>query len=66
MVLRRERRGGIWVPEDRLHATLWGAAILVPVSVIAEGLTINYVPGILGIVLIVFWLFINGVGVRPP
>ena len=64
VVLRREARGGVWVPEDRLHATFWGAAVLVPVSVIAEGLTIRYVPGIPGIVLIFFWLFVNGIGVR--
>ncbi|PIL33104.1 MFS general substrate transporter [Ganoderma sinense ZZ0214-1] len=32
---------GAWVPEDRLHAKLWGAALLVPVSVIAEGLTVR-------------------------
>ncbi|PIL33166.1 MFS general substrate transporter [Ganoderma sinense ZZ0214-1] len=62
VVLRRARRGGVWVPEDRLHATLWGAAVLVPVSVVAEGLTIRYVPGVTGIILVVFWLFVNGIG----
>ena len=62
--LRRERRGGVWVPEDRLHATLWGAAVLVPVSVLVEALAVEYVPGIPGIVLIVCSLFANGVAVR--
>ena len=52
------------MPEDRLRATLWGAAVLVPMSVVAEGLTIRYVPGLPGIVFINLWLFVNGIGVR--
>ncbi|KAI1785644.1 MFS general substrate transporter [Ganoderma leucocontextum] len=62
VILRRERRDGVWLPEDRLRATIWGAAVLVPVSVLAEGVTIKYVPGLPGIVLIVASLFMNGVG----
>nr|VWO96050.1 Efflux pump FUB11 (Fusaric acid biosynthesis protein 11) [Ganoderma boninense] len=50
-------------PKNRLHATLWGAGVLVPMSVvIAEALTMRYVPGIPGILLIVLCLFVNGIG----
>ena len=59
----RERRGGVWVPEDRLRATFWGAAVLVPGSILATGLTMQYVKGIPGICLILVWLFMNGIGV---
>ena len=59
----RKRRGGVWVPEDRLRATLWGAAVLVPMSILLSGLTTQFVPGTLGIGLNLVWLFMNGVGV---
>ncbi|TBU29305.1 MFS general substrate transporter [Dichomitus squalens] len=59
----RKRRGGVWVPEDRLRATFWGAALFVPGSILATGLTMKYVKGIPGICLIIVWLFMNGIGV---
>ncbi|KAL7282885.1 hypothetical protein ACG7TL_002300 [Trametes sanguinea] len=59
----RKRRGGVWVPEDRLRATLWGAGLLVPMSVLLSGLTTQFIPGTLGIVLNLVWLFMNGIGV---
>ena len=60
----RKRRGGVWIPEDRLRASLWGAGVFVPMSVLLSGLTIKYVPGTPGIVLNLMWLFMNGIGVR--
>ncbi|KAI0746710.1 major facilitator superfamily domain-containing protein [Daedaleopsis nitida] len=41
----RKRRGGIWVPEDRLRASLLGAGFLVPMSMLLTELTIECVPG---------------------
>ncbi|KAI0806691.1 MFS general substrate transporter [Fomes fomentarius] len=59
----RKHRGGVWVPEDRLRASLWGAGVCVPLSVLLTGLTIKYVPGTPGIVLNLMWMFMNGIGV---
>ncbi|TFY62814.1 hypothetical protein EVJ58_g3619 [Rhodofomes roseus] len=59
----RKRRGGEWVPEDRLRAGLPAFAILVPLSVLLFGFTAQYVDGTLGIVLNLLWLFMNGIGV---
>ncbi|KAI0746707.1 MFS general substrate transporter [Daedaleopsis nitida] len=63
VVAWRKRRGGVWVPEDRLRATPWGAGLLVPMSMLLSGLTIKYVPGTPGFVLSLAWLFLNGIGV---
>ncbi|KAI1791618.1 MFS general substrate transporter [Ganoderma leucocontextum] len=63
IIVWRKRRGGVWVPEDRLRAATWGAAFLVPVSTLVAGVTMEYVPGIPGIILIILCLFMNGVGV---
>ncbi|KAI0373119.1 MFS general substrate transporter [Pilatotrama ljubarskyi] len=63
VVAWRKRRGGVWVPEDRLRASLWGAAVFVPLSVLLSGLTTQFVPGTPGIVLNLIWLFMNGIGV---
>ncbi|KAI0933391.1 hypothetical protein AcV5_005547 [Taiwanofungus camphoratus] len=59
----RELRGGEWVPEDRLRATVLPAAILVPFSILLSGLTTQFIEGRLGIVLNLFCLFMNGIGV---
>ncbi|KAF9009717.1 major facilitator superfamily domain-containing protein [Cyathus striatus] len=59
----REKRGGVWYPEDRLRATLSGALFFVPVSVLVSGLLTEYVHGKLGLVLNLFCLFLNGIGV---
>ncbi|KAJ6576582.1 MFS general substrate transporter [Mycena vulgaris] len=59
----KKRRGGIWVPEDRLRAALFGASTLVPLSVLLSGLTITYLDGPVGIVLTLCCLFFNGLGV---
>ncbi|EIW85701.1 MFS general substrate transporter [Coniophora puteana RWD-64-598 SS2] len=59
----RKRRGGKWVPEDRLRAVWIGGVFLVPLSVAAAGLVTEYVDGTLGLVLILICLFTNGMGV---
>ncbi len=65
VVAWRKRRGpDVWVPEDRLRACLWGAGLFVPMSVLLSGLTTQFVPGTLGIVLNLVWLFMNSIGVR--
>ena len=66
VVYWRKRRGGEWIPEDRLRAALLGAGLFVPMSVLLAGITIKYVPGTPGIILNLMWLFMNGIGVRPP
>ncbi|KAI0760807.1 MFS general substrate transporter [Fomes fomentarius] len=63
VVTWRKRRGGVWVPEDRLRPALWGAGVCTPLSVLLTGLTIKYVPGTPGIVLNLMWMFLNGIGV---
>ncbi|KAJ6593590.1 MFS general substrate transporter [Mycena capillaripes] len=59
----RKRRGGVWVPEDRLRATLFGAATLVPLSIVLCGLITHFIPGPLGLSLNLFCFFLNGLGV---
>ncbi|KAJ3532387.1 hypothetical protein NM688_g7431 [Phlebia brevispora] len=59
----RKRRGNQWIPEDRLRTTTPGALVLVPLSILLYGLTIHYVDGTLGLVLICLCLFMNGIGV---
>ncbi|KAH9917966.1 major facilitator superfamily domain-containing protein [Fomitopsis serialis] len=58
----RAKRKGVWVPEDRLRASLLGS-VLAPASTLACGLLTEFVPGRLGIALNVVALFINGIGV---
>jgi hypothetical protein len=60
----RKWRGGKWVPEDRLRATLWGATALVPLSILGSGLLTQFVEGRIGLVLNLVCLFVNGLGVR--
>lgn len=59
----RKRRAGEWVPEDRLRGTLFGAGILVPVSVLCSGIITHYVEGNVGLTLNLVCLFFNGLGV---
>ncbi|KAF8888354.1 major facilitator superfamily domain-containing protein [Infundibulicybe gibba] len=59
----RQRRGGVWYPEDRLRATLIGAMFLVPLSVLFSGLLSQFVGGKIGLILNLFCLFANGIGV---
>lgn len=57
----RKRRGGVWVPEDRLRATLWSAGFLAPFSIISSGLVTQFVEGTPGLVINMFLFFLNGV-----
>ncbi|KAJ7729532.1 MFS general substrate transporter [Mycena maculata] len=59
----RKRRGGVWVPEDRLRGTLFGAATFVPLSVVLCGLITHFVEGPLGLFLNLVCFFFNGLGV---
>ncbi|KAJ7496990.1 MFS general substrate transporter [Mycena latifolia] len=59
----RKRRGGIWVPEDRLRATLFGGATFVPLSVVLCGLITHFIEGPLGLFLNLVCFFFNGLGV---
>ncbi|KAF9261789.1 MFS general substrate transporter [Marasmius fiardii PR-910] len=65
-VLKRmlKKRGGVWCPEDRLRAALWGAAAFVPLSILGVGIITEYVPGRLGLALNVICFFLNGFGVK--
>ena len=65
IVKYRKLRGGKWVPEDRLRATLFGAFVLIPSSIILCGFTTKYVDGRLGLSLNCVFLFMNGLGVSP-
>lgn len=60
----RARHEGQWVPEDRLRATLFGALVLVPLSVLISGLATQFIPGALGVAINVACLFANGIAVR--
>ncbi|TFY82944.1 hypothetical protein EWM64_g1059 [Hericium alpestre] len=57
------KRGGVWVPEDRLRGTTIAALVFVPMSILLSGAITQYVDGTLGIVLNLVCLFVNGLGV---
>nr|GAT57797.1 MFS general substrate transporter [Mycena chlorophos] len=59
----RKKRGGLWVPEDRLRASTFAASVLVPISIVGSGLATHYIPGPLGLTLNLVLFFINGLGV---
>ncbi|KAJ7131864.1 MFS general substrate transporter, partial [Mycena crocata] len=59
----RAKRGGLWVPEDRLRGAHLGAASLVPLSILASGIITTFVPGHPGLTLNLGCFFLNGVGV---
>ncbi|KAA1475901.1 MFS general substrate transporter [Dentipellis sp. KUC8613] len=59
----RKKRGGVWVPEDRLRGTMVGALVFVPMSVLLCGIITHYVDGRAGVVLNLICLFFNGIGV---
>lgn len=60
----REKRNGLWVPEDRLRAALPGALVLLPLSVMLSGVFTHYVDGTTGLMLNLGCLFVSGIGVR--
>ena len=59
----REKRQGVWFPEDRLRASLIPFAITIPISVLAFGLINQFVDGKLGLGLSLVCLFFTGLGV---
>ncbi|KAG2148787.1 major facilitator superfamily domain-containing protein [Suillus clintonianus] len=60
---KREKRKGVWFPEDRLRATWIGGLIIVPLSIGASGLITTYVGGRIGLSLNLLCLYMNGMGV---
>ncbi|TFK65161.1 MFS general substrate transporter [Pluteus cervinus] len=63
IIIRWRQKRGKWYPEDRLRATLLGALVFTPLSILFCGLLTEYVPGTLGLVLNLICLFFNGIGV---
>ncbi|KAF8521415.1 major facilitator superfamily domain-containing protein [Hysterangium stoloniferum] len=59
----RTRRHGKWLPEDRLMATIPAALILLPVSLIGFAYTTSYIPGQVGLGIVLLCLFVNGMAV---
>ncbi|KAF8126594.1 MFS general substrate transporter [Boletus edulis] len=59
----KEKRNGVWVPEDRLLGVWIGGLVLVPISVVLSGFTTAYVDGMAGLIISLVCLFANGVGV---
>lgn len=62
IIRSRRKRGGLWYPEDRLKATLFG--IFLPIAIILSGVITKYVPGPVGLVGNLVCLFFTGVAVR--
>ncbi|KAG2128833.1 major facilitator superfamily domain-containing protein [Suillus cothurnatus] len=60
----REKRRGVWRPEDRLRATWIGGLIMVPLSIGASGLITTYIGGPIGLALNILCIYANGVGVE--
>ncbi|KAI0338590.1 MFS general substrate transporter [Trametopsis cervina] len=63
IIRARKWRGGVYVPEDRLLATLVGGGILVPCSILCLALSLRYLEGTLGLTIICLCYFMNGLGV---
>lgn len=61
IIRSRRKRGGLWYPEDRLKATLFG--IFLPITIILSGVITKYVPGPVGLVGNLVCLFFTGVAV---
>ncbi|KAK4049269.1 hypothetical protein OIV83_004205 [Microbotryomycetes sp. JL201] len=57
-----KKRNGVYLPEDRLRATLIGGAFLLPTSVLVLGWILEKVDGKAGLALTVILLFTNGAG----
>ncbi|KAJ3518364.1 hypothetical protein NM688_g9448 [Phlebia brevispora] len=60
----RKYRGGVWVPEDRLRATISGGLIFAPCSIIASGIITQYMESnTVNMIINFVCLFFNGIGV---
>lgn len=64
LVKWRKYREGVWVPEDRLRASLFGGLILVPGSMVASGLLTHFGDDSnVSLAFNLFFFFVNGFGV---
>ncbi|KZV75775.1 MFS general substrate transporter [Peniophora sp. CONT] len=63
LVKAKKRRGGEWVPEDRLPSALIGAGVLVPLAMLFFGLVTTFASAKIGSILILVVLFMNGIGI---
>ena len=61
VIIRSQRKRGLWYPEDRLRATLFGAFL--PVAVILSAVVTRYISGTCGLALNLICLFFTGVAV---
>jgi len=59
----RQKRGGVWYPEDRLRAALLPFLVIIPVPLVLFGLVNRFVDGMPGLIISLACLFVNGVGV---
>ena len=59
----RKKRAGKWVAEDRLRTALFGVIWLISPSMALFGVANTYIDGTRGLVVCLFLLFINGIGV---
>ncbi|KIY69847.1 MFS general substrate transporter [Cylindrobasidium torrendii FP15055 ss-10] len=64
-IIRARKKYGkdAWYPEERLRAALVAASIPLPLSLLASGYLITYVPGPIGLTLNLLCFFVNGIAV---
>ncbi|EPQ54301.1 hypothetical protein GLOTRDRAFT_44234 [Gloeophyllum trabeum ATCC 11539] len=55
---------GIWLPEDSLRAAIPRLHVLAPLSIVCSSFIMEYMPRLSRIILNLFCLFVNGVGVH--
>lgn len=56
------RRKGVYVPEDRLYASLIGGGCILPLSVLALGWVLEKGSGKVGLAWVAILLFVDGIG----
>lgn len=57
------RRSGLFIPEDRLRASIVAAGLITPLSMVAAGLTMQFWTSAGGLAMSLVFLFIGGIGV---
>ena len=63
VVAARKKRGGVWIPEDRLQAALLGAGVFAPCSILFAGIFLHLMHNTAGLILVCICFFFNGLGV---
>ncbi|KAI0341463.1 MFS general substrate transporter [Trametopsis cervina] len=63
IVSLRKSRGGVWIPEDRLRATLFGGIVLTPLSILVSGIATQFMEGRVSMIINFVCLVANGLGV---